>query len=90
MALSPDNKQFLDEIVAGGWFPSYEAALDAAVEALREKSEHIPTVPEEHAALVDEGLADLEAGRFEIVDEKFWGRMHKHAEDVANDRPGGE
>jgi hypothetical protein len=36
-ALSPQSEQYLASVVAGGLFPSKEAALEAAVAALREK-----------------------------------------------------
>jgi hypothetical protein len=36
--LSPQSEQYLANAVASGLFPSTEAALEAAVEALREKT----------------------------------------------------
>ena len=46
--LSPQVEQYLASVVAGGLFPSEEAALEAAIAALREKIESIPFVPDEH------------------------------------------
>ena len=54
--LSSQNEQFLDSIVAGGLFPSKEAALDAAIEALREKTQQIPFVPDEHMERLDQAF----------------------------------
>lgn len=39
--LSTQNEQFLADVLASGLFPSREAALEAAVEVLREKTEPI-------------------------------------------------
>jgi len=60
--LSPQNSQYLSKAVADGVYPSLQAALDAAVDALRKQSERLPMVPDEHMDAVEEALADLEAG----------------------------
>ena len=49
--------------MAGGLFPSKEAALEAAVVAFRTQFERAPPVPAEHLELVEHGLASIEAGR---------------------------
>jgi hypothetical protein len=56
---SPQAERYLASFVAGGLFPSKEAAIEAAVAALREKTEPIPFVPDEHMARVE---AAIEAG----------------------------
>ncbi|MGC3971438.1 MAG: hypothetical protein QM775_30090 [Pirellulales bacterium] len=65
--LSPQSESYLHQVVAGGLYPSKDAALEAAVAALREQNANIPPVPDDHVAAVEEALADLEAG----VEEKF-------------------
>jgi hypothetical protein len=54
--LSNQSEKYLADVVAGGLHPSKEAALEAAVTALREKNEQLPEVPPEDAVLVEEGL----------------------------------
>ena len=41
LELSPQVEQYLASVVADGLFPSERAALEAAVAALREKTEQI-------------------------------------------------
>jgi hypothetical protein len=85
---SPQNEQFLHDVVAGGLYPSKEAALNAAVDALRTgrsdaDDDNLPMVPEEHMAGVEEGLADLEAGRCIEMTPNEWERLRQFARDVA-------
>jgi hypothetical protein len=82
--LSPQSEQYLAQVVASGMFPSKEAALDAAVVALREKNENeeVPLIPEEHMALVEEALASLEAGEGRPITEEDWQRWHALARKV--------
>ncbi len=81
--LSPHNEQYLDQVVAGGLYPSKDAALDAAVIALREKHSAIPVVPPEHLALVEEALEDIEKhGSVEMTAED-WTRLRQLARDTA-------
>jgi hypothetical protein len=61
--LSPENEQFLAQAIAVGLYPSKEAALDAAVGALREKAGDIPLVRADHMQAVEQGLASANAGR---------------------------
>ncbi len=83
--LSPQSEQYLAQVVASGMFPSKEAAIDAAVVALREKNENevVPMIPEEHMALVEEALASLEAGEGRLITEEDWERWHALARKVA-------
>jgi hypothetical protein len=55
--LSPQAEQYLAGVVAGGLFPSKEAALEAAAAALREKTDEIPFVPDEHMEQVERLLS---------------------------------
>lgn len=66
--LSPQNEQYLQQVLAGGLFPTREAALDAAVSALREKQEESQPIPSEHRRLVEKALDELDAGLGEAWD----------------------
>jgi hypothetical protein len=85
--LSPQTEQFLASVVAGGLFPSKEAALEAAVEALRAKTEHIPSVPAEHMELVEQGIASARAGRSRELTDADWERLQQRAREVASRNP---
>ncbi len=81
--LSPQNEQYLERIVAGGLFPSKEAALDAAVAALREKTDEIPFVPDEHMEAVEQGIDEAEAGLSRPMTDEDWSRLRQYAYKVA-------
>lgn len=81
--LSPQNQQFLDSIVAGGLFPSQEAAMAAAIDALREKIDPIPLVPDEHAERVEQGIASARAGRKRVLTDADWEALRQVARDTA-------
>lgn len=86
--LSPDNSQYLAKVVADGLFPSVDAALDAAVDALRRQNERLPMVPDEHMDAVEEALADLEAGiekNWDVEEEK-----RRYRERLANRQTQGD
>lgn len=86
--LSPQNSQYLAKVVADGLFPSVDAAIDAAVDALRRQNERLPMVPDEHMDAVEEALADLEAGIEEDwnVDEE----KRRYRERLANRQAQGD
>jgi Arc/MetJ-type ribon-helix-helix transcriptional regulator len=81
--LSPQTEQYLEQVVALGLYASKEAALEAAVVALREKDREIPWVPEEHMEAVEQGLAEADAGLCQPMTEEDWAELRKLAEDVA-------
>jgi hypothetical protein len=81
--LSPQNEQFLADIVAGGLFPSKEAALDAEIESLREKTERLATISQEHVELVEQGIASARAGRKRELTDADWEKLRQRAHDVA-------
>lgn len=81
--LSPDNSQYLAKVVADGLFPSVDAALDAAVDALRRQNEQVPMVPDEHMDAVEEALADLEAGIEEDMTTGDWDELRQIVRDAA-------
>lgn len=87
---SPQAEQYLANAVASGMFPSKEAAIEAAVEALREKSEIIPMVPEEHMASVEAGIAESRAGLGTPMTAEDWAELRQYAHDVAARRARGE
>lgn len=84
--LSPQNERFLEQVVAGGRFPSKEAALDAAVTALRGQQEDVPEIPAEHAPLVDQGLDDLADVGSQKMTVADWDRLRALARNVAAGR----
>ncbi len=81
--LSPQNEQYLASVVAGGLFPTEQAALDAAIQALREKTERVVEVPEEHVKLIEEALISASAGRKRELGEADWERLRQRADEVA-------
>lgn len=88
-SFSPQNEQFLNHVVSDGLFPSRAAALDAAVDALREKQDEIPLVPDEHMALVEEGLEEAEAGLSQPMTADDWAKLRQLARDVASGKDRG-
>ncbi len=81
--LSPQSETYLHQMVTGGLYPSTDAALEAAVEALREKNSTSSFVPDEHMAAVEEALAELEAGVEEEMAASDWDGLRQVIRDVA-------
>lgn len=81
--LSPQSEQYLDKIVAGGLYPSKEAALEAAVDALREKNEEIRSVPDEHIEAVERAIESANAGKSTPMTAADWAQLRQRAIDVA-------
>jgi hypothetical protein len=88
--LSSQNEQYLAQVVASGMFPSKEAALDAAVVALREKNEQIPLVPAEHMERVEQAIASSNAGYSSEMTAEDWSRLRDLAHQVAAENLGGK
>jgi hypothetical protein len=88
--LSPQSEQYLAQVVASGMFPSKEAAIDAALVALREKNqnEEVPLIPEEHMALVEEALDAVEAGDVRPITQNDWKRWRELIQKVAAEKHG--
>jgi Arc/MetJ-type ribon-helix-helix transcriptional regulator len=63
--MSPENDRFLKQLVEHGRFPSYDAALEAAVGFARREYEKGLA---ELRAKVDSGLRDIEEGRYGPLD----------------------
>jgi hypothetical protein len=80
--LSPQIEQYLASVVAGGLFPSEEAALEAAIAALREKTEPIPYVADEHMELVEQGIASARAGRIKPMTPEYWDSLRQIVRDA--------
>jgi hypothetical protein len=81
--LSPRAEQFLTDVVAQGQFPTKTAALEAAVEALREKSDEIPYVPGEHMEAVERGIEEANAGKLIPMTPEYWQRLRQIAGDAS-------
>lgn len=82
--LSRETEQYLASVVAGGIFPSKEAALEAAVGILRRQLEQIPAVPAEHMELVEQGIASIEGGRSRALADADWEVLRRLARDAAS------
>jgi hypothetical protein len=82
--LSPQSEQYLEKIVSGGLFPTKEAALEAAVEALRQKNEEIPFVPDEEMEEVERAIEEANAGLATPMTQEDWAKLRQLAHDVAS------
>ncbi|HTU23838.1 MAG TPA: hypothetical protein VMF30_00485 [Pirellulales bacterium] len=74
-SLSPHIEQYLSSVVAQGLFPSEEAALEAAIDALREKTGPVPFVPDEHMARVEQAIESANAGRTAPMTPEYWAAL---------------
>jgi hypothetical protein len=83
--LPPQIEQYLASVVAGGLFPSKEAALEAAIDALREKTEPIPFVPDQHMARVEQSIESANAGRSRVLTDADWQNLRQLARDAASE-----
>jgi hypothetical protein len=79
LELSARTEQYLESVVANGTYPTKEAALEAAVEALRSKREQIPLVPAEHMERVEQGIISAEAGRCRELTDADWEDLRRRA-----------
>lgn len=82
-AISPDNQRYLDDLVRVGAFPSRDAALNAAISALRETSEPESLVPPEHEAALEEAMAESEAGLSSPMTDDDWAELRRIASEAA-------
>lgn len=82
--LSPQTEQYLASVVADGLFPSKEAALEAAVQALREKTEPFPFVPAEHMDAVERAIESANAGRLTPMTPEYWEQLRQVVRDTAS------
>lgn len=82
--LSPQAEQYLASVVAGGLYPSKEAAIEAAVDALREKNEQLPSVPDEHVELVEQAIESSRAGKSRPLNATEWSKLRQLARDAAS------
>jgi hypothetical protein len=87
--LSPQIEQYLASVVAGGLFPSEEAALEAAIAALREKIEPILSVPDEHMERLDRAIESANAGQCREMTDADWDNLRQIARDAASGNPRG-
>lgn len=80
--LSPQTEQYLTSIVAGGLYPSKQAALEAAIAALREKDRPLPMVPDDHLDAVEKAIATADAGEVRELTPADWSRLRDSANKV--------
>jgi hypothetical protein len=64
-------------------FPSQDAALEAAIAALREKTEPMPFVPDEHMARVEQAIESANAGRTRPMTPEYWESLRQAVRDAA-------
>ena len=81
--LSPQVEQYLASVVAGGLFPSEEAALEAAIAALREKIEPIRPCQMSIWSLSSKASL-LCAGRCRVFTDADWENLRQLARDSAS------
>jgi hypothetical protein len=79
--LSPQIEQKIAAAVASGLFPSREALIEAGVAQLLD--EHIPLVPAEHMARVEEAIESSHAGLSRPMTDEDWQRLRDRACAVA-------
>jgi hypothetical protein len=81
--LSPQAEQYLSKLVEGGFYPSTEAAIDAAVDALREKHAEIPLVPDEHMDAVEHAIVAGNSGQSTPMTQDDWTKLRFRAHEVS-------
>ncbi len=81
--LSPQAEEFLAHVVADGLFATKQAAMEAAVDALRKRTELIPLIPDEHMEAVERGIESANARRTSPFTPEFWDRLQQIARDAA-------
>jgi hypothetical protein len=82
--LPPKIEEYLASVVACGMFPSQEAALEAAIDALREKTEPIPFVPDEHMEHVEQAIESASAGQTRPMTPEYWDGLRQIVRDAAD------
>ena len=68
-------------------FPSKEAALEAAIDALREKTESIPFVPDEHMERLEQAIESANAGQCREMTDTDWDDLRQIAREAASGNP---
>lgn len=79
--LSPQIEQKIAQALAGGLYPSREALLEDGVEQLLDS--RIPTVPEEHMALVETAIESSNSSGSAPMTPAEWDRLHALVADAA-------
>jgi hypothetical protein len=77
LELSSQAEQYRSSVVADGLFSSQKAALEAAVEALRERTEPLPFVPDEHMARVEQAIESADFGRCRELPDADWENLRQ-------------
>lgn len=71
--VKPENEAFLRQLVAEGRYPSVDAALNAAIDALRKEEADLSWAK----PYLEKGLASLDAGQGIPLDDAF-GAVRAH------------
>lgn len=85
--LSTESQRYLTSVVSAGLYPSEQAALEAAIAALRERNEQSTPVPIEHLEAVEKGIASSIAGRSRPLTAADWARFRQIAREACSDHP---
>ena len=70
VTISDEAKSYADDLVRLGRYASLDEAIEAGVLRLKIDGDH-EDIPPEHWAAIEEGLADIEAGRVHDAEEVF-------------------
>jgi antitoxin ParD1/3/4 len=69
ISLTPEQDAFVDEVVKSGDYQNASEAMRDALRALQQRRREDALKLERLRALIDEGIDDLENGRFDEVSE---------------------
>jgi hypothetical protein len=81
--LSSRIEQHLASMVAGGLFPSQDAALEAAIDALCDKFEPIVDAPAEHMERLEQAIESANAGNTKPFTPEYWNNLRQKIRDAA-------
>lgn len=89
VALSPARDRFIDEQVAAGSYPDADAVVAAALDRLADDAEIEAEKEARFQRLIQEGIDDLDAGRYETVTDlkAFFDELEAEVEAEFNERP---
>jgi antitoxin ParD1/3/4 len=69
ITLKPEMAQFVQDSLAAGTYPSADALIQEAVALLQARDEQLRARRDELDALIAEGMADMDAGRWISADD---------------------
>jgi len=85
-AISPENQRYIESLVSDGLYPSSEAAIDAAIAALRLRSNMSEEVPDSHRADVEQAIASSREGMSRPMTPDDWTQLRQSARDAHANR----